>query len=277
MTPERLASFLRRQGGAARTDVLFERGVTKYELAGLVASGALRRPIRGWIALPELPSEIELALRSGAVVSCATQAARLRLWVLAAPGVHLAARSRASRCVDPHARMHFGRGVLPRHPSALVDPIENVLANVAACLPYREAHAVWESALNKRLVRLDQLRRLPYRGAARRLLVECAPFSDSGLESMVKRDLRWLKVAIRPQAVVLGRRVDFLIGARLILQIDGATHTGEQRTSDIKFDAELVLAGYTVIRVAYEQVVHDWPGTQYLVVEAVGQGLHLAR
>ena len=85
----------------------------------------------------------------------------------------------------------------------------------------------------------------------------------------------FLGVRIVPQAWISGHRVDFLIGERLVLQIDGATHTGAQRTADIRHDAELMLMGYHVIRVGYAQVVHDWPAVQQLIMHAVAQGLHL--
>ncbi len=82
---------------------------------------------------------------------------------------------------------------------------------------------------------------------------------------------------IRPQAWVAGHRVDFLIGERLVLQIDGGHHVGRQRRSDIAHDARLMLLGYHVIRVDYVQVVDRWHEVSGLVQRAVAQGLHLAR
>jgi very-short-patch-repair endonuclease len=70
--------------------------------------------------------------------------------------------------------------------------------------------------------------------------------------------------------------VDFLIGDRLVLQTDGGTHVGAQRAADIRHDAELMLRGYHIIRVGYDQVVYDWPGVQALIMQAVAQGLHRA-
>ncbi|MCK8475579.1 endonuclease domain-containing protein [Microbacterium aurugineum] len=70
--------------------------------------------------------------------------------------------------------------------------------------------------------------------------------------------------------------MDLLIGDRLVIQIDGATHTGEQRDKDIAHDAQLVLRGYRVLRFSYEQVMHRWPEVQSVIMEAVAQGAHLA-
>lgn len=120
------------------------------------------------------------------------------------------------------------------------------------------------------------LLRLGYLGAAAAVLAATTPFADSGLESFVRLRLRWLKVRVLPQAYVLGNRVDFLIGERLILQIDGGAHVGAQRTADIERDAQLRLHGYTVVRVGYSQVMERWHDVQELIMQAIAQGLHLA-
>ncbi|WP_292858718.1 endonuclease domain-containing protein [Microbacterium sp.] len=166
---------------------------------------------------------------------------------------------------------------MPRHPDALIDPIENVLGVVADCLEHEQALAIWESALDRRLITLPELRRLPYRGRARNLCDSASPFHGSGLESFVPPRLVWLRLPIVPQVWIVGHRVDFLIGDRLVLQIDGGTHVGAQRDSDIRHDAQLLLLGYHVIRVGYDQVVNRWHEVQDLVMRAVAQGLHLMR
>ncbi|WP_345750212.1 endonuclease domain-containing protein [Microbacterium rhizophilus] len=112
--------------------------------------------------------------------------------------------------------------------------------------------------------------------AARRLLSEISPWLDSGLETFVFTRLRWLRIRTHPQVVLLGRRVDFLIGDRRVLQIDGGHHVGAQREDDIAHDALLRLHGYTVIRVGCFQVTDRWPEVQDLLLRAIAQGLHLA-
>lgn len=80
---------------------------------------------------------------------------------------------------------------------------------------------------------------------------------------------------IRAQTWIAGHRVDALIGDRLVLQIDGVSHV-EQRSEDIRHDAELRLMGYHVIRVSYTQMMFEWAMVQDLIMRAVAQGLHLA-
>lgn len=166
---------------------------------------------------------------------------------------------------------------MPRSPDALEDTLPNVLVSVARCQPEEVALAVWESALNKKLVVREALDALSLPGCARRLLAQATPFADSGLESFVIPRLRWMRVRILPQIWVHGHRVDFLIGERLVFQVDGATHTGAQREADIRHDAELMLLGYHVVRVGYRQVIDDWPAVQWILMQAIAQARHRAR
>ncbi|KXC07285.1 endonuclease domain-containing protein [Microbacterium hominis] len=269
---------VRGAGGIVRVRRLRERGWSERQLRAAVETRRLSRPRKGWVALPDADPHLTAAARAGVVISCVTQAERLGLWLLertAQP--HVAASPRSGAVRAPRAHVHWAQPIVPRHPDALVDEIENVLALVAQCLPFEEALIVWESALDHKLVTLDELRRLPFRGAARELLDRASPYSGSGLETLFIARLSWLGVPIVPQVWIAGHRVDFLIGARLVFQIDGGTHVGAQRTSDIAHDAELMLLGYHVIRVGYAQVVHRWHEVQALVMRAVAQGLHIAR
>lgn len=119
------------------------------------------------------------------------------------------------------------------------------------------------------------LERLPLDGTVRALLAQTTPFADSGLETYVRLPLRRFGVRIVCQSWLYGHHVDSVIGERLVLQIDGAHHTGRQRSSDIAHDAVLRLRRFTVFRVCYEQVMFRWPEVQALVIDAIAQGLHL--
>ncbi|NII70544.1 endonuclease domain-containing protein [Microbacterium ulmi] len=272
---ERLMAAVRDGGGVMRTRTLAASGFSKHERAAAVADARLVRVGRSWLAVPGADGHVVAAARAGVVVTCVTQARRLGLWVLDDRIAHVGA--------SPHghprtgtARVHWGAPLLPRHPDALVDPVENVLGFIAACRPHDEALAVWESALNKGLVTREAMRRLDLAPAARAVSDEATPWSDSGLESRVVPRLRWMRLPIVPQAWICGRRVDFLIGDRLVLQVDGGTHVGTQREQDIAHDAELMLMGYHVVRVGYGQVIHRWHEVQDTIMRAVAQGLHRA-
>ncbi len=273
-----VSGWVTAHGGVVRVSTLVDAGGSRHTVAAALASGALVRVTRGWVAVPGADELLVGAARRGVVVTCVTQAARLGLWVLergARP--HVAAKPHAGRAPTDEAIVHRHLPVVPRHPDVLVDVVENVLLTVAHCQPFEAALAVWESALRRGQVASGALRRLPLPGCARRLLDAADVWSDSGLETLVVPRLRWLQLPLRRQVWVSGHRIDLLIGDRLVLQIDGAHHTGPQRDEDIAHDAALMLLGYHVIRVSYRHVVDDWAGVQDLVMRAVAQGLHLPR
>jgi very-short-patch-repair endonuclease len=202
------------------------------------------------------------AARRGVVLSCITLAARRDLWVLDDSEPHLAAPPHSGHATVKRGVMHWSTPLFPRHPNACEDSLENALILVARCQAHESALAIWESALNKGLVDPGVLERAPLPPDARRMLQQATPFADAGTESIFRTRLRWLRVPITPQAWILGHRVDFLIGDRLVIQIDGGHHVGAQRTSDIAHDALLTLHGYHVIRIGYEQLMDRWHEVQ---------------
>ncbi len=264
-------------GGIVPSAQLVRDGVKGHLIEKAVAAGHLVRIRRRWVALPGADPDLRAAARDGVVLSCVTQARKLGLWVLDDGARHVAARSHAGRIVAAKGTtVHWAQPLVARKPDVLQDPIENVVAAVALCQPYERALAIIESALRKELIDRVAMRRLSLSARALELIDAAQIFSDSGLETFVVPRLAWMKLRIVPQAWIAGHRVDFLIGERLALQIDGGHHVGQQRTSDIAHDAQLMLLGYHVIRVGYEQVVNDWPAVQDVIMRAVAQGLHRA-
>lgn len=265
-------------GGIARVSTLQANHTSRHDVGLALGLGLLERVRRGWIAEPGADRMRMDAAHHGAVLTCVTQANRLGVWVHEAiPGVHWGASPRSAGGKPENVHVHWAKPLVPRHPDVLEDPIENVLALVADCAPHEQALATWESALNKNLVKREALERLSLKRVARDLLLEAIPFADSGLETYLRTRLGWLGVPLRFQIWIAGHRTDLLIGDRLILQVDGATHTGSQRSEDIRHDAELRLMGYHVIRVGYSQVMTEWHIVQDLIMRAVAQGIHLAQ
>lgn len=266
-------------GGIVRSTTLLAAGHSQRVLDAAIAGGLLRRVRRVWLAGPTADPHRVAAARAGVLLSCVTEARRLGLWVMDdGARAHVAApRHRGHVGVAPGTVVHWARPVVPRGRDDLSDPIENVLALVASCCPFEHALAVWESAVRKQLVDPLTLQRLPFTGAAREVRAHLSPVSDSGLETLfLVRSRRW-GVSVVPQVWIAGHDVDFLVGDRLVVQIDGGTHVGAQRTSDIEHDARLTLMGYHVIRISYDHVINRWQQVQGVILQALAQGLHQIR
>lgn len=270
-----LIDLVRDRGGIVRVSRVTEQGFRRRVIEAAISAGLLTRPRRGWLAVGDVQPIWRDAAKFGVVLTCRTGALHYGLWLDDAQGdPHVAVPMTRTGHVGVVAKVHWGRPLIERDPDALVDPIENVLAYIAECEPYEQALATWDSAFNKGLVEMAAMARLPLRPAARRLLATASPFADAGLETYLRVRLRWLRVPLWIQTWIQGHRVDALIGERLVLQIDGKHHVGPQRTEDIRHDAALMLLGYHVIRVSYQQVMHAWQEVQDLIMRAVAQGLH---
>lgn len=267
---------LREKGGIARTETLRRGGVTEHSLRQAVRSGLVSSVRRGWVALRDADAMLVAAAKRGVVLSCVTLAARKGLWVLDDAEPHVAAPPSSGHAKTTRGVIHWSRPIFPRDPDSCEDTLQNALILVARCQPYESALATWESALRQKLVDPGMLERAALPPDARRLLADARPFADAGTETIFRTRLSWLKIPITPQVWILGHRVDFVIGDRLVLQIDGGHHVGAQRTSDIAHDALLKLHGYHVIRIGYDQLINQWPAVQSMILAAIGQRLHLA-
>lgn len=256
---------------------LTEAGVSRHQLRRAKESGEIRTVRRGWVALPGADAQKVGAVKRGVVLSCVTAVERQGLWVPEKSPLHVVTRPNGPAVEAPsRIVVHWSRPVVPRSPDVIVDELVNALALVAQCKPYETALVIWESAMNKGLVDRAGLGGFDLPPAARAIVEQARPFADSGLETIFIFRLRWMEVRMLPQAWILDRRVDVLIGDLLVVQIDGASHTGAQRTADIAHDAQLMLRGYHVLRFSYEQIMHRWHEVQRVVMDAVAQGRHVA-
>lgn len=274
-----LASLLRSRGGWCHRADLLDDGWTPRQILDARRAEGVSLLRRKWLVLPDAPADIREAARVGGVVTCASTLTRYGLWVppeIADHSVPHIAVSAVSSEAPRGAISHRAKPVVSRPPRRLVDPIENVLAHIATCLPRAAALAVWESAIHGSLVRPEHLRRLSWTTLAARDLAERAgPLSDSGVESTFVARCRGAGFEIVQQVQIAGHRVDALIGRRLVIQLDGfAFHSdAAQRRRDVAHDRELVAMGYTVLRFTYYDVMHSWPIVERDIRRAIAQGL----
>ena len=281
-TLDDLLEWLRAHDHIAHRDDLLRAGFGIPLLREIVREGLARRFRRAWIALPEVSGDLAAAAAGGGRITCTSLARRRGWWMPDSIGhelhLHLVPGS-ASPGPEWPGVLHWTKPVDTVRQKSLVASIEDALAHIAVCQPFDTALVLWESATRREGLSADVLRSIPFVSrAARELAAEVTGLADSGLESLVVIPLRRSGLPVRQQVQLAGHRVDALIGDLLVLQIDGYKFHSDsaQRTSDIAHDAELRLRGYTVIRLSYAQIVHDWPEVERVIRRAVAVGLHRA-
>lgn len=263
--------------GVVPTQFLLQNGWSKHKISRAIQSGDMSRIRQGWLALPQPDPDLLQAAKFGGVLTCVSQAVRAGLWVPKKDHLHLGLRSNGRSLIGKdRVTSHWHRPLVQRHPWALEDSLINTLQSVLLCQPQEDALIILESALNKRLISGRALLSLDFPKNSKSIIKLALPFSDSGLETIFRTRLRFLQIPIRQQTHVLGHRVDFLLGDRLVIQIDGGSHIGKQRIQDNSHDAQLLLDGYHVIRIGYAQIIDAWPEVQDTIMRAVARGLHLA-
>jgi len=260
------------RGGVVHRDEIVAAGQFR-------ALGRLLRLNRAWYAHVDAPPALVSAALVGGRITCVTAAHHLGLPLLARDErLHVMVSRGSNAPALPERVLHRDRPLAPSARHALVAPLPDLLSHVAVCLPHEEALAVWEGAVRSGRATAPQLRRIPWRRTrARALASVVGDRSDSILETLVASRLRGLGIAHVQQARLLGHAVDFLIGDRLVLQVDGFAHHSDarQRHSDVEHDARLLLEGYVVLRVTYRHVVHEWEALVARLQLALAQRLDL--
>jgi len=278
------SSSVLRSGGLVKTEQFLREGSTARELRDAVTSGALVRIRKGWYALPGVDTGVERAFRVGGVLACANAAVAHGLWVPRFRGLHVAVRAHTSRLRDPDRHtvrlvpdpdvvVHWSTEA-PR-PCTLVQAIEDCIVEAATCQGAEFAFVLLESALHRRLLgsegRSRILARLPV--TLRRLLRWAGASSESGLESMVAFRLRAAGIAFRQQVRIGRRRVDFLLGEVLALEVDGAAF--HEADGDNVRDVELGLLGYRVRHYRTALVLDQWHLVEADILAALSRGDHV--
>ena len=271
-------------GGLAATHELLRRGHGQTRLRLAVARGEVIRVRKGWYALPELPEPYARAARVGGRLTCVSAAVVNGLWVPAhSPALHVAVPPNACQLRTPgnyRKRLGASEPVVvhwdDRPETRLqVDPV-TIIAEVCRCQHPAFAFVVCESALHLAFITSSEWRgilgTLPATKAS--ALAEVEGDSESGTESMFRFGMLAEGIPFRQQVRIGADRVDFLLGDRLVIEIDSLAHHDPKK--DRERDARLSILGYRVLRFLYHQVVDDWPTVVASVRAALARGDHLA-
>jgi very-short-patch-repair endonuclease len=257
-----------RVGGIIRTRELRSAGCTPAQVARAIERGELQRLRIGWLGLPVLSPDVVAAHRVGGRPACASIASAHGLWMLSDPGLHVEVPRHtglaAVRGRNPGVTVHWA-GTSQLHPRR-GQPLDEALALMATCLPALEVLCSVDSALNRELVTLPQLRRLPGE-RWHRILDQADERAESGTETIFRFRARAAGYRPRTQVPVPGARIDFLLGERLVVEVDGSEfHSGrEEFLRDRERDAWLAALGFYVVRLTYAQVVHRWHEVESLL------------
>ncbi|KQM83863.1 hypothetical protein ASE68_12205 [Agromyces sp. Leaf222] len=255
-------------------------GLDVRALRRAVVTGEVIRVRSGLYASADLPSSTRTALRHGGVLACVSVARLRGLWVLPLDStVHV------SLPPNGHAREH-ARCACVQHWNALPTPtatevsLVDALLQIRGCLGDDAFFATLESALHVGALDVGARNELRARitESARWLVDLAGTDAESGLESLLRIRLHRLGLALRTQVEVPGvGRVDFVLGDRLILEVDGrAGHdTPDDRHRDRLRDAVATAHGFTTLRFDYALVVHDWTLVEQAILAAVGRSAHL--
>lgn len=260
-------------GGVARGTTLQSHGISRPRLARAVRDGDVERLRPGVFGTTAVHAEVRSATQHGGALTCAIALRKHGIWVLnddARPHVWVGRRGRRFEHSGCRCTSHYFRGAVPL---GIVD-IETALVQLYQCEGDESFFASLESALNLRKVgRAAVLRIRQALPASARWLVDLARHdAQSGLESLMYLRLHILGILLASQVVIPGvGRVDFVIGDRLIVEVDGKeNHAGsERRHADLVRDATASRLGYETLRFTYAQVIHDWPAVQAAILGAV--------
>jgi len=268
---------VRYRGGDATTGELLPL-TTRWRLEDAVRAGRLSRPVRGRYVLPTLPAPERATAAARGVLSHLSAAVAWEIPVVAVPAlVHVTVPHGAKPVRQPGVQVHRSTTLTCEDVAdGITTPIRTVL-DCAAVLPFAEALAVADGALGMSYVRPDELRAAARAtkgpGRARRIAVADAadrradnPFESSLRAVVLSRGIEGF-IPQHPVRLRTGRVVHVDLGApgrRLALEADSYEHHGTRSAlvRDCERYDELVVAGWRVLRFAYEQVMFrpDWVG-----------------
>jgi very-short-patch-repair endonuclease len=270
-----LTRALEATAGIADPSILRRLGIEGRALQRALRSGQLIKLRRGRYAVPTVHPHVASAVRAGGRVACVSALRMYGVWVLADDGEHVRIARGVDAVVGPRMRVHWSDERGWGHP---IDSPAFALTTAVHCLPLRHAVVVADSAVNKRILSLDEMARvLASTPRGRRILRLLDPQSESGLETLARLALRGRGIRLRSQVQIAGvGRVDLVIGDRLVLELDGESWHGDFE-SDRARDRALIALGYVVMRVSYRQLLEDWNAIEVQVLALVRRREHLWR
>ena len=280
-----VADAIRGNGGAATAAELLSTGLSRATLRSLVRSGHLWRARQGWYVLPGTAAPALQAVRVGGVLTCSPALEAHGLWSARQSGVHVRvhhtscrlrttrdSRQRLSEHPDDRAIVHWSQSSTDSS-RILAGPLD-ALDDYFQCVERDIALAALDSLIRREPERVSELRRRfevdEWEGVDGRC--------DSGTETIFF--VRMLRLGIAPlrQIPLPGvGRVDFLVGRRLVVEVDGRGYhdLADQFERDRARDAAISSGGRRSLRFSHDQVLYRWAEVEHAVLAAIERGDHL--
>lgn len=256
-------------------------GKSRRHIAAAADAGGLILLRRGVYASAAACRPAVAAASHGGALACLSAARHKGLWVLDhSEVVHV--------WLGPH-----GRGY-PHDECACVThwdaaektdafglpSVSAILRQILGCRGVEGFFITLESALNQQVISADDLAwlRAHTNAAARDAIAFARSDAQSGLESLLRWRLRPHSLPVRTQVKIVSvGTVDFLIGERLIVEVDGRGNhaSAEHRLKDLRRDAHAAAWGYITLRFDYAMVVHDWETVEAAILAHTDRGRHL--
>lgn len=275
---------IHRRGGIAATFELLRDGHTSHLLTRAVRSGEIIRIRQGHYGCPELSLPQQQAVRVGGRLTGSSGLRHYGIWTPTRDELTVVVQANRQRLRSPNdakKRRSELRRPTPVHWKSTNDLGTRSVVEPLACVlelkrthHEREVFAAAESAI--RGGHFSQSRWGRSIGPGR--LALAGRLSESGGESLFRWEMLNLDVDLAQQVVIPGvGRVDFLLGDRLVVEIDGAAfHTSAADfEEDRRRDAALAALGYRVLRFSSNQVELRWPEVARAIAVAIGRGDHL--
>ena len=225
------------------------------------------------------PEAMKTAARAGGLVGCVSALELWDVFVQARHGLHAHVRTNGTirRPGDGTVR-HWGRLMRAVHPRALVVEPLDALRQAVICQSPHAAIASVDSALNRGIVRQDELDELFAAIPARRRVIR--PHIDgraeAGTETLVRLMVRALGGSVDLQVRIRGvGRVDMVVDGWLVIECDSRAYHSDWQTQldDRRRDLALAALGYVRIRPAAEDILYR----PEVVVEAIAGMLRAGR
>lgn len=277
----------RLHGGLVATHELHALGFDRAAIARAVRIQLLRRVRQGWYSAPDLAPVLARAARVGGVATCATALAASGVWVFPDSRLHVAVRPGACQLRSSRdSRKRLGGEEVAVHwtlgdqQSRLLRDLPESLLDYGGCATPELVAATANSLLREHPgQRLGwEALRARFPDKTQRVLALADGVCESGTEFVFWIRLPRLRHRMRRQVWIPGvGRVDFLIGERLVVEIDGYTHHGDRDAfeTDRDRDALASAAGFRALRFSHKQVFERWPSVEAAVYAAIARGDHL--